>query len=252
MPRSRRRCCSSCRAMSRRCRSSADWRPRHHRLDHRDARAAHRAHRPTRHARARPRRDPGSDHSSHMFSSAFALWSAARVGYPGSIRWHRGYNVAAETPTLSGADFSAAEHMLGYFDACYMGCGPCGTSCATIDVSHATWLQRQYSTARADATTGALVAEVSGACASVTAGGAVTLGDCASATTVALSAAGQLTAGGACATSAEHGPIAFAPCTPGDPQSTGCSMTTACCGMAGHPSPAATWPTTTSGALTPI
>jgi hypothetical protein len=77
----------------------------------------------------------GRDHSSHLLSSSFLLWALARTGYTGELRWHRGYNVDPEAPTLAGSDYTAAAAMLGVFDARYFG---------HADAQEAAWLQRQY------------------------------------------------------------------------------------------------------------
>jgi hypothetical protein len=151
----------------------------------------------------------GRDHSSHMISSTFAFWAAARVGYAGAMRWHRGYNVADEAETLPADDYAAAAHMLGYFEACYFGCGPCGTSCSKLDASHDTWLRRQYAYDRTTAATGALA--IGDACAAGTAGGGLAIGDCGHATPFALDASGHLGANGLCLASG-RGDVALAPC----------------------------------------
>lgn len=157
----------------------------------------------------------GHDHSGHMFSSAFALWAAARARYPGPIRWHRGYNVEGEAITLGDADYQTVKPMLGYFEACYFGCAPCGTSCQTLDVDHDAWLRRQYASTRSpiDAM-GALAADGSGRCLSVNALGAVVLGDCQAAAPVHLDPGGHLAIGDAClATLPDNGdPLALEPC----------------------------------------
>jgi hypothetical protein len=145
----------------------------------------------------------GYDHSSHLFSSAFAFWAAARVGYAGPVRWHRGYNVESEQPTLADADLAAVTPMLSYFEACYFGCGTCGSSCPALDPAHATWLRRQYSWTR-DLTTHGVLARTDdpAACLTVT-GGALGLGDCATAPVFLLDATGRLGTGGLCATAGD-------------------------------------------------
>jgi hypothetical protein len=156
----------------------------------------------------------GYDHSGHMFSSAFALWAAAAARYDGPIRWHRGYSVDPEPMNLSDADYATVKPMIGSFEACYTRCGPCGTSCRTIDQGHDQRMRRQYSSTRSPlATRGALALET-GTCASVTAGGQLALADCASAATVELDASGHLTIGDACLASGtgNDDPVALAPC----------------------------------------
>lgn len=86
----------------------------------------------------------GRDHSSHLMSSSFALWAAATVGYGGGFIWHRGYNVDGEAATLLGTDYDASAVMLGYFEACYFGCGPCGRPCTQLDPQENAWMERQY------------------------------------------------------------------------------------------------------------
>ena len=152
----------------------------------------------------------GRDHSSHLFASAFTLWAAARVGYAGPMRWHRGYNVETEQPDLDDASYAAAASMIGYFEACYFGCGPCGSSCTKLDSSHDTWVHRQYSTARVTATSGSLSLDGSAVCLAM--GGSAALADCAVATPLTLDAAGHLSTGDACVAAAADGSVSLAPC----------------------------------------
>jgi len=158
------------------------------------------------------------DHSGHLFSSAFAFWAAAQVGYAGPIRWHRGYNVEPEMPTLSDADYQAVKPMIGYFEACYFGCGPCGTSCTKLDEDHDTWLRRQYSSTRSPIEAqGALalaLADSGGGCVSLTPDRQLVLGDCASAAPIRLDPNGHLVLGDACLASpaGNYEPLALEPC----------------------------------------
>jgi hypothetical protein len=139
----------------------------------------------------------GRDHSSHLMASSFAFWAAARVGYDGAIRWHRGYNVDAEPVTMDDPTFGEVEPMLGYFEACYFGCGPCGRSCPTLDFQHDRWLHRQYSTTRIPVTTGSRLATAeTSQCVTATA----ELADCSAATSVELAADGHLFIGEQCLT----------------------------------------------------
>jgi hypothetical protein len=156
----------------------------------------------------------GRDHSSHMFSSTFAFWAAARVGYSGAFVWHRGYNVADAPVTLSDADFAAVAPMLGYFEACYFGCGDCGKQCPPnkLDVTHVTWIKRQYSSSRVATASGVLAAQNATACMTPTGTGALAAGDCATATPGVLDATGHLTFGAQCLASAPDDTVALAPC----------------------------------------
>lgn len=88
----------------------------------------------------------GNDHAGHLMAAAFALWGAAQAGFQNTLISHRGYSVDPEPVNLSDADFALTKPMLGYFEACYFECGPCGTECATIADSHERYLRRQYST----------------------------------------------------------------------------------------------------------
>jgi hypothetical protein len=157
----------------------------------------------------------GHDHSGHLFSSAFAFWAAAEVRYAGPVRWHRGYNVEPELVTLSDAEYAQVKPMLGYFDACYTRCGPCGTSCRTLAEDHDKWVQRQYSSTRSPLEArGQLAHDDRGACMSVSPAGTAVLADCAAAAAVRLDAAGHLAVGDACLASApgNDDPVVLAPC----------------------------------------
>ncbi len=155
----------------------------------------------------------GRDHMSHLFASSFGLWGAARAGYAGAWRWHRGYNVSDDPPTLPDDEFAPAAVLLGYYEACYFHCGACGTSCKTLDASHDTWLHRQYSADRVTAGSGALATADGSACFAATAGGSLVLGDCARGDVLRLDPAGHLVARELCAQSAHDATVTHVPCT---------------------------------------
>lgn len=158
----------------------------------------------------------GDDHSSHLFSSAFAFWAAARAGYAGPIEWHRGYNVGEQPITLEGEDYEAAKVMIGYFDACYFDCGPCGAPCEKLHPSHDDYMKRQYSSTRSPlAATGTLALEGDPALCLSAAGGRLVLAGCAGAAPVRLDATGHLTVAGACVASAPGAaePVVLEPCS---------------------------------------
>jgi len=135
----------------------------------------------------------GREHVSHLFSSSFAFWGAARAGYQGAIRWHRAYSVDGEAITLDDADYQAVKPMLGYFWACYAGCAPCGTSCATLDPTHDVRLRRRYSATRSLVdTSGTLSLDDDPALCLSVAAGVVVIADCAGATQVQLDPSGHL------------------------------------------------------------
>lgn len=159
----------------------------------------------------------GDDHSGHTMTAAFALWAAASAGYAGHIISHRGYNVANEPANLSEADYALAKPILGYFDACYMKCGRCGTECAVLDSSHEQWLRRQYS-ARIDRLTddGRLESsEAPGSFLAALGDGSIGLADATAAGLARLGPDGHLAAGTRCITSAEGNddPLVLAPCS---------------------------------------
>jgi len=158
----------------------------------------------------------GDDHPGHLLAASFALWAAAAVGYTGTLVSHRGYNVATQPANLSDADYARVKPMVGYFEACYRGCAPCGTECATLDPAHDTWLRRQYaSTAWPVTETGRLESEdAPGACLTLTGNASIGLTDCASAAGLSLDGDRHLRAAGLCATSASGNddPIAFVQC----------------------------------------
>jgi hypothetical protein len=157
----------------------------------------------------------GRDHSSHLLSSSFALWAAAQAGYPGAMRFHRGYNVDAEPVTLSQDDYDLVVPMLAHFEACYYGCAPCGSPCTELNEAHETWMHRQYSSDRSplDAHGALALDEAAGLCAQARETGLV-LGDCAGAPPVRIDATGHLQVGGACIASVAGlaEPVALVPC----------------------------------------
>lgn len=150
----------------------------------------------------------GRDHSSHMFSSAFLLWAAARSGYTGPLTWHRGYNVADEPITLEGDDYTKATRMLGYYEACASGCAQCGVPCepAGLTVAHETWIARQHAVERVREASGKLA--FGDRCVE----SSLALGDCGGAPTFSLADNGHLLLGDACVTASDEGLILTAPC----------------------------------------
>jgi GlcNAc-PI de-N-acetylase len=158
----------------------------------------------------------GDDHAGHLISAGFALWAAARVGYAGTIVSHRGYNVANEPANLSDADYGFVKPMLGYFEACYRGCAPCGTECATLEPSHDTWLHRQYaSTASPVTMTGRLASDdAPGICLAPIGEASIGLVACASAAALHLDGDRHLRVAGLCAASASGNDdaITLVPC----------------------------------------
>ena len=157
----------------------------------------------------------GDDHPGHLMVASFALWGAASARYAGTIVSHRGYSVTDEPATLSDADYALAKPMMGYFEACYRGCAPCGQECATLDDSHETWLRRQYSTVSRGTVSGQLAsAEVAGACLAVSGDGGLGLADCGSSAALQLGDDQRLHAGTLCATTAVYNdePLALAAC----------------------------------------
>lgn len=162
----------------------------------------------------------GDDHPGHLMTASFALWAAAHAGYDGTVISHRGYNVAVEPANLSDADYAAAKPMLGYFEACYLGCAPCGTECPRLDPSHEIWLRRQYASiaAPADATLRLEAEAAPASCLALADDDSIGLTDCASAAALHLDRDRHLRAGPLCvaAGDANDEPIALAPCA-GDP-----------------------------------
>lgn len=144
----------------------------------------------------------GRDHSGHLFSASFAFWAAARARYEGEIHWHRGYNVDVEPANFASEDYQSARSMLGYFEACYFHCGPCGTSCTTLDPDHDRRLQRQYASVRSPIAAEGALAHGDGGCLSPTTAGNVALADCGTAPAVRLDERGHLVIGNACLASA--------------------------------------------------
>jgi hypothetical protein len=155
----------------------------------------------------------GRDHSSHLMSSSFALWAAARAGYAGALRWHHGYNVADNAPTLAGDDYAAARTMLSVFDACYFQWGTCGKPSLKVDAMEKAWLKRQYAFDRVVPAAGTLALAGTATCVSATPDGVVVLADCSAASTLHFDANGQLSAAGSCATALPDGSVAIAPCS---------------------------------------
>lgn len=147
----------------------------------------------------------GRDHSSHMFVASIGLWASARVGYTGSITWHRGYNVETEAPNL-GDELSAARRMLGYYEACADHCGPCGQPCSVLNTAHETWLARQYASTRVREASGSLA--LGDVCLQST----LALGDCATAANIALESSGALRVDHRCLATSAEGQLALAVC----------------------------------------
>jgi hypothetical protein len=144
----------------------------------------------------------GDDHPGHMITASFALWASAKAAFAGTLVSHRGYNVAREPVSLSEADYARAKPMVGYFEACYRGCGPCGSECPTLDKSHDEWLRRQYSTRSRVPAPGRLASvERPGSCLAAAPSGALGLAGCTSDQALQLGDDNHLHAGALCAAS---------------------------------------------------
>jgi hypothetical protein len=150
----------------------------------------------------------GYDHSSHMLSSAFLLWGAARSGYAGPLDWHRGYNVSVEPATLVGGDFEDATQMLGFYEGCATSCGECGFACPpdALNAAHVTWLARQYAATRVREARGKLASGDRCLLSSLQ------LGDCSTASSFVLAADGRLMLDGDCLTAADDSTLTVASC----------------------------------------
>jgi len=146
----------------------------------------------------------GDDHPGHLITASFALWGAARAGYAGTLVSHRGYNVENEAANLSDADYALVKPMLGYFEACYRGCAPCGTECATLDSSHDTWLRRQYASTASPVTVMDELGsdDAPGTCLGIDGDASLGLADCGDAAALRLDGERHLRVGELCAASA--------------------------------------------------
>ena len=153
----------------------------------------------------------GYDNSSHVLTGGLVLWAAAQVGFTGALRIHRGYNVETEAATLTGVDYARPGLMLGYFDACYTGCGPCGYSCADPSPPHQTWMERQYFLDRLPSASGLLALAGGAQCATVSAGQLVLAG-CDGASSLALDPSGHLMVDGQCVAAGDSDSLALAAC----------------------------------------
>jgi hypothetical protein len=159
--------------------------------------------------------DHGGDHAGHLMAAGFALWGAAQAGYTGTLVSHRGYSVDGLPITLSDADYARAKPMLGYFEACYFGCGPCGTECPTIEEKHHDYLLRQYASAAlpGDPTTRLESIDAPGSCIAATSGG-LGVADCGDPAALTYDSDRHLHGAGLCAASgpANDDPIALVAC----------------------------------------
>jgi GlcNAc-PI de-N-acetylase len=158
----------------------------------------------------------GDDHPGHMVTASFALWAAAKAAFTGPIVSHRGYNVEREPISLSDADYARAKPMVGYFEACYRKCGPCGSECPTLDPAHDIWLRRQYATHTVATAQGRLaVPGVSDSCLALSGTRRLGLAGCATGDVVELLADHHLHVGELCAASspANDDPVILVACS---------------------------------------
>jgi hypothetical protein len=142
-----------------------------------------------------------------LITASYVLWAAARLGYGGPLQSHRGYNVADEAVTLDGDIYERSKYMLGFFEACYWGCAPCGTSCTTLDATHEVWLRRQYAVTRQLGT-----GQLANAVGCLIVDGGVTVGDCAVGSSLVLEPGGHLMADSGCLASTAEGDVVVEPC----------------------------------------
>ncbi|HEY1549449.1 MAG TPA: FG-GAP-like repeat-containing protein, partial [Kofleriaceae bacterium] len=149
----------------------------------------------------------GHDHVDHEIVGALALLAVAQTTQHPDVVAYRGYDIAGEPINKISPIFDEIHAILGRYEACTSKCGPCGTSCTTIDSSHDEWLGRRYAFGfRRDGS--GLLAQ-NGTCL-YTDG---ELGDCVGAPVWALDRAGELTAGGSCLTALADGSVRVLDCS---------------------------------------
>ena len=139
----------------------------------------------------------GTDHSDHMLVGALALLAAARQHTDATILSYRGYNVNFEPPNIPDAIFNEISLGMRAYEACQIGCAPCGEVCETLpDSRYLGFLHRHYAVAtRQPPMSGFL--QTDGGCVIVE-GDTVSLGDCARATTVRWLRGGSIQVGNRC------------------------------------------------------
>src|SRR6185503_4262964 len=88
----------------------------------------------------------GHDHSDHMIAGALAVLATARSSVDPELISHRGYNIDDDPPNANPRLFQRSVDALAFYEACAIGCAPCGQACTFDDVpeSHRKYLQHRY------------------------------------------------------------------------------------------------------------
>src|ERR1041384_2695938 len=90
----------------------------------------------------------GTDHSDHMLVGALALLAAAPQPHDATTLSYRGYNVNFEPPNIPDAIFNEISLGMRAYEACQIGCAPCGEVCETLpDSRYLGFLHRHYAVA---------------------------------------------------------------------------------------------------------
>ena len=160
----------------------------------------------------------GIDHPDHMIAGALAMLATAASSQGPELIAYRGYNTASEPVNNPPAVFDRTARPLAFYEACTLGCAPCGRACAFDRLNSDTlWLQRRYAIGMRRAASGKL--RLGGGCVTLTgAGDEAAIGDCTGAPTWELDGHGTLRASsGLCLEAIPTGEIIAGACGAGGP-----------------------------------
>src|SRR5205823_1668054 len=148
----------------------------------------------------------GTDHSDHMLVGAIAVLAAARAQSRAELVAFRGYSTEPEPANKLGALYADVYPEMAHYEACAIGCAPCGQACVDITRPHATYLHRRYAVGFRTSAIGQL--RSGGRCL----GASGALDDCAIAPIWELDADGELRTGDRCVAVVPTGDWELATC----------------------------------------
>jgi len=161
----------------------------------------------------------GADHPDHMIAGALAVLATAASSQSPELISYRGYNIASEPVNIPPVVFDHVARPLAFYEACTLGCAPCGRACTfdRLAPAHTNWLQHRYAIGLRRAARGQL--RLGGGCVTVTgAGDEAAIDDCTGAPTWTLDGHGTLRAStGLCLEATATGAIVASTCDPGGP-----------------------------------
>ncbi len=150
----------------------------------------------------------GRDHADHMMAGALAVVATAASSQHPELISYRGYSIEEEPANATPALLARSMQRLAYYEACNLGCAPCGKPCPLDEIprSHVVYQQRRYAIGMRRAARGQL--RLDDRCLDA----AAQLGDCATAPPWQLDARGALRSADRCLAVQADGAVTSSAC----------------------------------------